>query len=81
MAREGKEERLKKKRREKRAETHVSLLVGAVAPLGDDAAAFVDEHAADGDLLALECGGGLEGEKLTKGRGRGERRSGPRILK
>ena len=60
----GKERRKKrrkrrKQKRKKSTNSHVSLLVGAVATLGDDAAALVDEHAADGDLLSLEGGGGL----------------------
>ena len=63
--REEEEERGKEeKQKQKKGQTHVSLLVGAVASLCDDAAALVDEHAADGDLLALEGGGGLRREEV-----------------
>ena len=54
-----KDKKMEKKRGRRNSKTHVSLLVGAVASFGDDAAAGVDEHAADGHLLPLERGGGL----------------------
>ena len=59
VEKEGKKKKRTKVKNEGPKKTHVSLLVGAVASLRDDAAAFVDEHAADGHLLALERGGGL----------------------